>query len=218
MTRGDARVMLRRMIRDVDKVEWPDDVELNALLNQAYALVQKEVRKHCRDAHLIIDYIDTKVNTSWYPLPQTFGVKRVGLKSAAADVGWAKLAKKDYDYISGAPATAGGAATALSATYYALEGEYIGIFPAPSAIVVKGIELIHHAVLAIDTGSAADGDFFKLKTPLHIGIVWWAKLIALGETDESSGETRTRLSELFTDLGEWYCDQDDTPDRLSVNQ
>lgn len=201
MTRGQMRTLLRRQLQDVPDVQWPDDAELDELLNIAYAMVQKEIRKIYPTAHQFVDYMNTTAGTSWYPLPATFGVKRVSLKDTNGS--YVKLSYKSYDDIKDQTGRE---------RYYAKEGQWIGIFPAPEASVANAIELVHVPIMAM----AADTDIPRIKLPLHIAIVWWAKLLALGETTDTSGETAVRLKELLGDLGAWYDNTSDGPEVLGV--
>jgi len=200
MTRGQMRTLLRRQLQDVPEVQWPVDSELDALLNSAYTLVQKEIRKVSPTAHQFWDYINTVAGTSWYPLPQTFGIRRISLKQA--DGTYTKLTLKDYDTIKGLSG---------SETYYAKEGQWIGIFPAPTTMA-NGIELVHVPIMEM----ALDADVPRIKLPLHIGIVWWAKLLALGETADATSDTKSRLQELLGDIPVWYDVTSDGPEVLGV--
>lgn len=207
MNRGEMRDRLRRELRDVAAVEWPTDAELDDILNTAYFLVQKEIIKVKSEAHLTWDHITTQAGVYWYPLPATFGVKRVGLKAAASDTAYAKLEPKAYEDVE-----SGYTGDAV----YVVMGEWIGIFPAPATAITNGIEILHSGIMSIGAGPANDTEVPKVKTPLHQAIVWWAKLLALGETDEEVEKTRNRLNEVLGDLGQWYGITNDTPDMFRV--
>jgi len=203
MTLLQIREMLQRQLQDISSVEWDNAGELNALINQAYYLVQKEVFKKFPTAHLFVDTAPTAIGTSWYPLGDSFGVHRVGYKADAAATAWTKLARKDYDDV---------VEVTGSTTYYAQKGQWLGIFPAPTAAVADGIELWHTPVMSL----AADADIPRIKLPMHYAIVLWAKMIAIGDTGEQAGETRDRLKEVFADLPEWYDIITDDTDRLQI--
>lgn len=205
MTLLQIRDSLRRQIRDVPKVQWTDDGELdNLIINPAYYFVQKEIYKQFPNAHLFWDYINTAA-TSWYPLPASFGVKRVGLKASASDTLYTKLAPKRYDDIVELSAQS-------DRQYYTQQGQWIGIFPPPTTVITNGIELLHTPIQSL----SLDTDVPRVKLPVHMAIVWWAKLLALGDTDEQAGETRARLQEILGDLGNWYELNSDEPDKLQV--
>lgn len=208
MTRLQLRTLWRRHVRDTAQVEWSDDTEVNDILNLAYANVQKEIVKINRNAHQFWDYLPTTSGTNWYALPATFGIRRVGLKSHTVDTSWTKLEPKGYSKLQAYLSTG----NQQGKTYYAVEGQFIGIFPAPTESVSNGIELIHTPIMSM----AADSDVPRIKLPLHLAIVYWAKLIALGETDETAGETRARLSEILDDLPLWYEAHSETADKFEV--
>jgi hypothetical protein len=208
MTRGEMRALLRKQVQDVAEDQWQDS-ELDSILNLAYANVQKEIVKVDREAHLFWDYIDTVAGTSWYPLPQTFGISHVGVKLAASDTGYTVLGPpKRYRDVKDVETS--------STTYYSIRGQWIGIFPAPGVGVTSGIELVHTPIMSIGAGLGNDGEVPRIKLPLHLAIVWWAKLICLGDTDEQAGEARARLAEMINDIPVWYSAHSDAVDILGV--
>lgn len=202
MTLAQIRTLVRRQVNDVDSVEW-SDAEMLSVINLAYAKVQKEIAKVDPEAHLFWDYMAATATVSWYPLPATFGVSEVGLKSAATDTVWTRLNKKTYEDIKGLSSTE---------NYYCLRGQWLGIFPAPSTTVANGIELIHTPIMAL----ALDADIPRIKLPLHEAVAYWTKDILLGDTDEDSAATRQRLADIINDIPLWYQTNSDDPDRLQV--
>jgi hypothetical protein len=194
------RTRLRRLINDVDGVEW-SDAELNTELNDTYAWVQKEIYKVFPEAHLYWDNMDATSDTSWYPLPQTFGVSEFGYKAAATDTAFKRLDRKTYENIKGLSGTT---------PYYCQRGQWLGIFPAPSVTITNGLELVHTPIMQM----SADTDTPRIKLPLHMGIVYKAVDQILGDTDQNSQENRQRLSDLVNDIPLWYETTSDDPDRL----
>lgn len=206
MTRGTIRTVLRRNIKDPETGGEFSNAELNDIINLGYSLVQKEVRKFYPEAHLTWDYINTEVGENWYPLPPTFSVTHVGYKASATDTVWTVLGPpKAYRDLAGLVTTG-------STTYYTRRGQWIGIFPAPTEAVTDGIEIVHNSIHSM----SADGETPRVKVPLHLAILYWAKLIALGETDANAGETRQRLDEILGDIASWYDIHSDAPDRFAV--
>lgn len=202
MTRAQIRTMLRRQIQDVDAVEW-SNAELNDIINLAYAKIQKEIFKVWPEAHLFWDYMDVNATVSWYPLPATFGISEFGMKSAASDTTWTRLDPKTYENIKDLTGTK---------YYYCQRGQWIGIFPAPSTTVTNGLELVHTPIMAM----SADTDLPRIKLPLHEAIVYWAKDICLGDSDEESQATRQRMADIVNDLPYWYEQKTDDPDKIQV--
>lgn len=201
-TRAELRTILRRRIHDVPGVQW-SDAELNDLLNLAYAKVQKEVVKVLPTAHLFWDRINIVAATAWYPMPESsFGIRRVGLLDPTTGL-YTKLRPKDYEDIR---------ESNLVTTYYSLMGQWIGIFPVPTANLVAGLEVIHSPLMAM----AIDADVPRVKVPIHDAIADWAVVLCLGETDEAAAEAKARLQDMINDLPFWYDVNNDEPVRLRV--
>lgn len=205
MNRLTIRTLVRRRLNEEVADSWDDDT-LNTLINVAHALVLKQVRKVDPEALLFWDYRDTVAGTSWYEKPSgTRGPVEVGLKTAATDTDWAPLTRKPYylarDWTG-------------SDTVYCHRGLYIGIFPAPTASVVQGIQFIHAPTDAL----AADSDFPKVETTLHYAIVLWATLIAKGESPESDVKEAKELQGILGDISVDYGTIDyGQPSALSPN-
>lgn len=202
MTLLQIRTKLRRRINDVDAQEW-SDAELNGEINVAYAWVQKEIFKVKPDAHLFWDYMDQTSGTIWYPLPATFAIKEFAHKLAASDTTYTKLYPKRYDDIRDL--------TAGSGPYYAMEGEWVGIFPAPDLTITNGLRIRHVPVMTL----SADTDIPLIKLPLHEAIVLRAKDQIMGDLDAETAD-RNRLGDLINDLPLWYGLHLDEPDRLQI--
>jgi hypothetical protein len=197
--------LLARYTQDVVQVEY-SEVEQEALLNQAYALVQKEIVKIDREAHIAWDYTNLEAGVSWYPLPETFSVLEVGVKAADSDTTFTNITPKRHRDLQVRSAN-------QTAQHYTQRGQWIGIFPAPAVAVTNGLEIAHFPIMSL----AEDTDIPRIKLPLHIAIVYWAKILALGDTDENSTETRTRLNEILNDLPTWYNLSGDEPEKLQVS-
>jgi hypothetical protein len=80
--------------------------------------------------------------------------------------------------------------------------------------VTNGLEIVHTPIMSM----AVDSDVPRIKTPIHMGIIYWAKLLLLGETDEAAGETVSRLKEILADIPNWYEAHTDEPDKLIVER
>jgi hypothetical protein len=191
------RTLLSRFINDVDDVEWTE-AEKNEALNESYYEVQGYVQAIDPEAVIFWDNMNTTSGTNWYPLPPTFGVISVGFKSASSDTSFTKLQHQLYEDIKDLDGTT---------TYYTLRGEWLGIFPAPSASVTNGIELLHRPIHTL----TVDSDEPKLKLPLHRAIVLGAKLFLLGDTNEESKEDQRKYDALLENAKLWYGQQYDTP-------
>lgn len=188
MTRATIRELLRRRLNETVADNWSDDV-LNSLINVAYVLVLKQVRKVDPEAILSWDTRATVAGTNWYQKPSgTRGPVEVGLKSSASDTDWAPLTRKAY-YIARQWSD-------TSAPVYCHRGTYIGIFPAPTVSLADGIQFIHSPTdsLAVDT------DIPKLEESLHYAVVLWTALLAKGESPENDSKDAAELQRLIGDI------------------
>lgn len=220
MTRGTIRTMLRRQINDVASVMYPDDEELNEAIDTAYQLVQKEVRKIDPEAHLAWDYADIVAERIWYDLPETFGLSHVAILDTESDL-YVPIKQKRYEDLAphlvmdgGVIRTAVqdlGANSLLDSTYYTIRGQFLGLFPAPTENIENGLELVHFPIKAM----AEDCETPIVKTPLHVCIAWWAKLILMGDTSGDSSETRARLQEVLGDIALWYNQSTNASEKLT---
>lgn len=194
MTLAGIRELLRRRLNEVTADNW-DDTTLDTLINLAYALVTKQVRKVDPEALLSWDYRNTVAGTNFYEKPSgTRGPVEIGLKATSADTDWTALVRKPY-YL---------AKDWTEDTVYCHRGAYIGIFPAPTISVVSGLQFIHAPV---DT-MAVDIDVPKLETTLHYAIVLWAALIAKGESPESDTKDALELQRIIGDIPQDYGSPD----------
>jgi hypothetical protein len=194
VTRATIRTLLRRRLNEQSADTW-DDSTLNTLVDLAYALVLKQVRKVDPEALVFWDYRNSVAGANWYEKPSgTRGPVEVGLKSTAADTDWTALKRKPYylarDWVDG--------------TVYCHRGTYIGIFPAPTASVTQGIQFLH----APTDSLAVDTDVPKLETTLHYAIVLWAALIAKGESPESDAKDAAELQRIIGDIPQDYGSPD----------
>jgi hypothetical protein len=197
VTRATIRELLRRRLNEEVADAWSDNV-LNTIIDLAYALVLKQVRKVDPEAVLAWDYRATVAGTVWYEKPAaTRGPVEVGLKATSAAVDWTPLKRKPYfiarDW------------TDANETVYCHRGTYVGIFPAPSTSVSDGIQFLHAPTdtLAVDT------DVPKVEQTLHYAIVLWATLIAKGESPEAGdSKDAAELQRIIGDIPADYGSPD----------
>lgn len=191
------RTLLRRWVNDVDSVEW-SDTECNEALNESYYQRQSEIQGIDPEAVIFWDTMDTTAGTNWYPLPPTFGIIQVEFKAATGE-DYEKLDHHLYDDLKNMDTG--------TTTYYTRRGEWLGIFPAPTASVTAGIRLLHRPIHTL----TVDADEPKLKLPLHQAIVLGAKLFLLGDTNEKSDEDEKKLAAVLERARLWYGQDYDEP-------
>lgn len=162
-------------------MEW-SNAEINAVINDSYYDLQMELQMSNPEAIIAWDTIDLTVDENWYPKPPTFGLISVSVDPE--DEGkYTKLKLKNYEDIKNQTET-----SMLGCE----RGDWIGIFPAPSASVTDGVEVMHRP---IDT-LVADADIPKLKLPLHQAICLQAKIFLLGDTNESADRDEKKLEKI----------------------
>lgn len=188
MNRGLMRTLLRRRILEPQPDQW-DDSTLNELLNLGLTLVRKQIRKVDYEFDLRWEYRDTVAGTSWYEKPAgTRGPVEIGLKKAASDSDWGPLKRKAYHIAR--------QYTSEAETVYCHRGAYIGIFPAPSASVVQGIQFLHAPTETL----AADTDVPRVEESMQYAVVCWAALLAKGESPEDDTKDAKELQRLLGDI------------------
>lgn len=194
MTRATIRDLVRRRLNEAVADSWPDSI-INTVIDLAYALVLKQVRKADPEALIFWDYRNSVAGTNWYEKPSgTRGPVEVSLKSAASDTDWTPLKRAPY-YI---------ARDNTDDTVYCHRGTYVGIFPAPTTSVTLGIQFLH----APTDSLAVDTDVPKVEQTLHYAIVVWTCLILKGETPESDSKDAAELLRIIGDIPADYGSPD----------
>jgi hypothetical protein len=196
LTRATIRSLLRRRLNEQIADQW-DDSTLNTLIDLAYALVLKQVRKVDPEALIFWDYRNTIAGTNWYEKPSgTRGLAELGLKALSTDTDWSPLPRRPYHIARDW--------TSADETVYCHRGTYVGIFPAPSVSVTSGLQFLH----APTDSLAVDTDVPKLEQTLHYAIVLWAALIAKGESPESDSKDAAELGRIIGDIPQDYGTND----------
>jgi hypothetical protein len=196
VTRGTIRTLVRRRLNETVADNW-DDSTLNTIIDLAYALVLKQVRKVDPEALLFWDYRNTQAGISWYEKPAgTRGLAELGLKSFSTDTDWTALERRPYFLARDN--------TDATLPVYCHRGTYIGIFPAPTVSVTNGIQFLH----APTDSFAADSDVCRLESTLSYAIVLWAVLIAKGESPEADTKDAAELQRIIGDIPQDYGSPD----------
>lgn len=188
MNRGLMRTLLRRRLLEPVADQW-DDSTLNELLNLALSMVRKQVRKTDYEFDIRWEYRDTIAGTNFYEKPSgTRGSIEIGIKKASSDPDWVALVRRAYHIAR--------TFTSESEMVYCHRGAYIGLFPAPSASVVQGIQFLHAPTETL----AVDADIPRLEESLQYAVVCWAALLAKGESPEDDSKDAKELTRLLGDI------------------
>lgn len=194
MTRGGARTFIRRRLNErvADDLQ---DTEIDDLINEALKLVQKKVVAVDAYAFVEIAYSDTVAGTAgefydappgmWYP----FEVNYKSSSSAA----YVRIKKGDYHSLR---ETGDGATT----TRYARYGRYFALWPNPVAAVTQGLRIHYMPTLTVTD----DADVLPVHDALHMAVVVWAVMLAMGDTMESRTDLANELGTYISDIPEWY--------------
>lgn len=196
MTRATIRTFLRRRLQEETADDWSDD-DLNALINLAYALVAKQVRKVDATFLLHWEKRDTVAGTNWYERPEgSRGLVDIGLLRSSTST--------DIDYLRRASGEVARKNTNDSERVYTIMGDFIGIFPAPTESVTNGLLIIHVPTPTL----AEDTDVPKVEATLHYAIVCWATLLAKGESPEDDSKDARELARILADIPDDYGQND----------
>jgi len=205
MIRSTIRTLLRRQIMEVTVSQWSDAV-LNDLINVAYHVSQKEIMKVDPEAFLEWVRRDlTVADGSFYPRPEgSWWPNQVRMKNQGSSR-YEMLQFKPFDEAetwgidsSGKPT---GDAADPAGHVWARRGNYVCIFPAPTATITAGLELIHVPTLIL----AVDTDIPAVPLGVHIAIVYIAKVLALGETYQNFERDLGTIERILGDLSAYYA-------------
>jgi len=178
MTRSDMRDMLSRQLQDLDNAAW-SVANKNTYLNLGLQFMQSAVLAVDPEAYIEISTTNLIATGDWpdlYPKPQ--GLIRIfKVELDYNGDGTYTVAKKlrNDEIVS---LRAGN--TTQAADGWAQFGRWIKIWPSPTVAATNGLRLTFVPSLTM----GADADVPDLPTYLHKGIVYAARLDALGDTDE----------------------------------
>ena len=203
MTLGQMRTVLRKRLQEVTADQWTDS-DLDALLNQGLARMQTLIMKVHPDAFL---YRDTRniETTEFYGWPAgTLFVVSVETKTTGGTFK-RRLPMKYVDTLE-TPASS-------ESPRYARVGDFCILSPTPTEVVVGGLRIWYVPTLTM----AVDADVPKIVLPLHIGIVYWAQIFALGETREVVKAIKEELAAIIADIPMWYMVTGDANSTLDID-
>jgi hypothetical protein len=175
------RTMLRRQLQEDTASQW-SDATLNSYLNLGLQFMETAVLQHQPEAFRQVD------RTTFYVadeglIPKPIGCMRViDVKvKYPDDTAYTFAVYRRNDQIEEA-IDAYESSTMESEPYWSIYGHWVRVWPEPATDATDGIELIYVPTLTM----GADSDVPLLHLHLHEGIVYKAKSVALGDTDEES--------------------------------
>lgn len=174
--------MLRRQLQEDTASQW-SNATLNSYLNLGLQFMQTAVLQHDPEAFFEIDRTDFYDADNGL-VPQPVGCIRINKVKVMYDGNDSYLTAtwKRNDVIDQYEEDLD-EADYVDEPYWTMKGQWIRIWPEANATTITdGIELLFVPTLTM--GSDADVPLINLH--LHEGIVYRAKSIALGDTDEES--------------------------------
>ncbi len=180
MTRGDMRSMLERQLQDTGNAVW-STANLNTYLNLGLNFMQTAILQVDPEAYFEVsrtNMISTGSYPDLYPFPQGMQrVTKVELQYSTDDT-YSQAFKRRNDQID--QFVLGN--TETTQNHWAKKGRWLRIYPTPVAASTNGIRLTFVPTLTM----GADADVPDLLLTLHKGIVYAARIDALGDTDEDT--------------------------------
>lgn len=209
MTRAQMRTLLRRRLREVVADQWADS-DLDELLNTALAWMQTMILALDPDANLVHYAKDLTADDYMYETPASMITPiAVEIKDAdgvyrkASKMKFADLLARQVDSVEG------------DGPRYARFGRAkIAISPTPSSNVSQGIRFTFVNLLTM----GADTDVpSSVPLNLHLGIVYKAEIIAVGEGREAVKDTQIELNSMVQGMTGWYLPSGDELDTIDFD-
>lgn len=188
MRRDTIRTILRRRLNDTAKDQFPNDGELDDIINVALGLVQAEILKVKRYAFLQWELLDLVLNQQRYQFPVgTCGPVYVGTRQSVSDE-FVAIERQDLNKILRGEATG-----------YAHAGREIVVFPKTPTSVSQGLRIIHIPTLELSADATTTEDK-GIPRPLDFAVAVWAYALLNPETGESRGELDRELGKLLENV------------------
>jgi len=199
MTRLDLRTLLRRRLQEGTADNWSDAI-LNTILDHALSRMIGEVKRVDPFAFVTTSLVNTVSGTATYAKPaDAWGIYEVALLDSATSE-YRPIKRIEYD-LTRPPNSLTSAPTYGDTTWYHF-GTSVGIYPTPTASVTNGLR---YTYFPNDT-FADDSDSPTFHVSLHYGVVLWAAMIAIGETEDDAkfAKYKVELQEILATLREIY--------------
>lgn len=191
MTRGTMRGMLRRRLKEVTADQWTD-TNLNELLEIALHQVQKEIMKVRGDAFMVEDSAPLVASQEFYQLPSGFWYELLVKFRTSTSSAYNTLKRGSYENFEDMDPDAD--------VVYDIRGRFITFGPLPTVSVNPGFKIQYIPTLAFGSDAAVP----DIHLALHMAVVLFAQLLAMGETDESTSETAALYKSFVDDIPTYY--------------
>jgi hypothetical protein len=208
MNRGDARDQLRRRLQEYSPDLWLN-TDLNRALNFAAMEMQKEVMKVDPEAFRFVDRTDivnaTTFEKQFYEFPA--GCWYESAVQILGDDGKYGKPLVRIPYLEVLDRTDG------EPRYARFDRSYFLLSPPPDADRANGIQLTWTPTLTM----ANNIDELPFHTGLHLGVVMFAEMIALGDSGEARDDTLKDLARIINSIPQYYLASGSTPSALIVD-
>lgn len=214
MIRSVIRTLLRRQLQEATADAWAD-VDLNTLIDNACDLVAAKFLGMAPDRAPVTTTLSAFLKDAGYfyatiALPDGFS-RMVDVSLLQSDGTYKQIPKNERAEVE--------AAITGSDASWCFFGASAIISPAPAVSQANGVRFRYHGGIAL-TGDGVSPPF---PSNLHMAVVYEAKAIALGETQDDDTPTQRRLDKIYADAPGFYLDgggepESFTPDRRSSTQ
>jgi hypothetical protein len=214
VTRSELRTVLRRQINEVTAQSWTD-AELNVYVNIGVQAIAKEIYKIDPMAFRSTELINVVSGTTDYnfatAVQDQLGVmlvERMGPNSTS----YVHQTRADLEVVR--DYLLNGVLVGLPSITNRIDGVYaisgmgtVVIAPSPTQNVTSGLRITLRPMFTL----ASDSSEPLFPEPFHIGVIYAAKLAALGETWAETERVEKRLNEVIADLPFYFSRDDGEP-------
>jgi hypothetical protein len=209
MIRSTIRTLLRRQVHEATADAWAD-ADLNTLIDTACDLVAAKFLAMAPDRAPITTTLNNFTRDAGYfiatiALPDGFS-RMVDVSLLQSDGTYKQIPKKERSIVESLGVSDSGA--------WCFFGASVIVAPAPAAAQANGVRFRHHGGITL----AGDNVSPPFPVNLHMAVVYEAKAIALGETEDDDTPTQRRLDKIYADAPGFYLDGGGEPEMLTPDR
>lgn len=215
MIRSVLRTLLRRQMQEPSADAWAD-ADLNSVLDTACDIVGAKFYGMAPDRAPVTTTLNNFQRVAGgyiyalIALPDGFS-RMEDVSLLQADGTYLQIPKMERAIVEGLLTGADAA--------WAYFGASVVVGPAPAAVQVNGVRFRHLGGIAL----ASDAVSPPFPAHLHMAVVYEAKKILLGETQDDDTPTQRNLDKIYADAPGYYLDgggepESFTPDRRSSTE